>query len=68
MDSNANLDYQKYARAKWQDQCRVVSIDNKLVAMPYVEAAKESDYILGATMASIMANRLIRRLLEETKK
>lgn len=50
----------------WQDQCRICQINGKLVALPYIEASRLDDYELGATLAAISANRLIRRLIKSS--
>lgn len=59
--------YQQQARQIWVDRCRVVAEAHGLQAMPYLEATRCADYELGATLAAIAANRVIRTLLEATK-
>ena len=49
----------------WQDQCRICMVNDKLVALPYIEASRYDDYEFGATLAAINANRLIRKLVNK---
>lgn len=64
--SNQNkLKYRIQSKQVWKDMCRVCNIDDNLVAVPYTEASRFKDYELGATIAAISANKLIRRLLKE---
>jgi nuclear transport factor 2 (NTF2) superfamily protein len=67
MFDNMRSNYHRTAIQKWQDRCRVCARTDSLVALPYSEAAKEADYELGATLAAINGNRIIRQLLEDTK-
>lgn len=55
---------QPHAHQIWQDHCRICKVDGKLLALPYIEASRLDDYELGATLAAISANRLLRRLLK----
>lgn len=66
--SNANgqhANYRHNAQQVWQDRCRVCKINDTLVALPYSDAAQYADYELGATIAAIAANRLLRRLVSQ---
>jgi hypothetical protein len=56
---------QPQAHEVWQDMCRICQINGKLVALPYLEAARYDDYEFGATLAAISANRLLRRLINK---
>lgn len=67
MQDMTGSNYHQTATQKWQDKCRVCSINQSLVALPYSDAAKVEDYELGATLAAINGNRIIRQLLEDTK-
>lgn len=58
-----NSKHQDSSKQIWQDKCRVCLVDEQLVALPYIEASHMGDYELGATLAAIGANRLIRRLI-----
>lgn len=55
--------YRQGANQKWQDKCRVCLVNDTLVALPYSEASTVEDYELGATLAAISGNRIIRQLL-----
>ncbi len=59
--------YRQHANQQWADRCRVVQMEGKLVALPYLLAKESPDYEIGATLASISANRLIRQLLAAAK-
>lgn len=67
MSQHARQIYHKDAIQVWQDKCRIVSLNHGLKAMPYIDAAKAADYELGATLAAIQANRIIRSLLTRVK-
>lgn len=67
MQDRTGSSYRQTASQKWQDKCRVCSINNALVALPYSDASKVEDYELGATLAAINGNRIIRQLLDDTK-
>lgn len=61
--AHARNQYQQQAQQTWVDRCRVVADEQGLHAVPYLEAARFADYELGATLAAIAANRLIRTLI-----
>lgn len=63
---HSNSKHQDNRKQIWQDKCRVCLVDERLVALPYIEASRVSDYELGATLAAISGNRLIRRLISST--
>jgi len=65
MHNMMGLKYRKSASQKWQDKCRVCMDNEGLIALPYSDAAKLPDYELGATLAAINGNRIIRKLLED---
>jgi len=67
MSDMTNLKYHQTTNQKWQDRCRVCMLNESLVALPYSDAAKLVDYELGATLAAINGNRIIRQLLEDRK-
>ena len=65
-DQDSNSKHQDNRKQIWQDKCRVCLMDDKLIALPYIEASHMGDYELGATLAAISGNRLIRRLISST--